>query len=680
MELYEEIKTMAGVGPKKAHALARLSVREIGDLLYLFPRTYEDRRNVIQIENLWNEECALVRAQVVLIAKGGGFGRKRNLKLLVQDESGSMEVLFFHSAYLERAFQQGEYYSFFGKAQCKNGKKQMLHPDFEKWTGDESQEKILPVYPLVKGLSQKDLRKWTARVLLQVKRLNEYIPEETLGRNRLCGLHYALQNIHYPDDPQKVKEARFRFVFEELFLLQTGLLMMKNRVNSSENGISFSSEADMKDFTDSFPYPLTGAQKRVLEEIRADMESPRVMNRLVQGDVGSGKTAVAAAALYKAARSGYQAVLMAPTEILARQHFTGLSEQFAPFGLRTGFLSGSLPAKEKRLTLEQLAKGEIDVLVGTHAVIQEDVVFARLGLVITDEQHRFGVKQRGILTEKGENPDVLVMTATPIPRTLAMTLYGDLDISIIDEMPPGRQQIITRAVNASGRESAYQFILRQVQEGRQAYIVAPLIEESMELSARSAQGVYEELTAKFPDQRSALLHGAMKQKDKDRIMEEFYEGKTSILVSTVVIEVGINVPNATVILIENAERFGLAQLHQLRGRVGRGKEQSYCILITEGQTEVAKKRAEIMKQSNDGFVIAEKDLELRGPGEFFGMRQHGVPELRIADLVKHVKILQKVKAEAEIILSEDPTLSEKKNELLRQKIEKTFENVENPML
>lgn len=674
MELLDEVKKMPGVGPKKAEALARLNIRRMEDFFFLFPRAYEDRRTVKEIGSLFNEETALVKGQVILIVKGG-FGRKRSLKLLVQDDSGSMEVLFFHSAYLERAFRQGQYYAFYGKISRRNGKTQMLHPDFELWA--EGGKQILPVYPQVRGVSQKDLRKWTWEALSHTALMNEYLPQETLLRQRLCGLQYGLTHIHYPVDPQQVKEARFRFVFEELLLLQTGLFLMRNRLRRNKNGIIFSKDVKTERFTDTLPYALTGAQKRVLAEISEDMEAPEIMNRLVQGDVGSGKTAVAAAALYKAVKSGYQGVLMAPTEILARQHYAGLAVQFDPLDIKAGFLSGSLPAKEKRRVLDELAAGDIDVLIGTHAIIQENVVFSNLGLVITDEQHRFGVAQRSVLTNKGSNPDVLVMTATPIPRTLAVTLYGDLDISIIDEMPPGRQEIITRAVDSKGREAAYEFVLRQAQQGRQAYVVAPLIEESEEITAKSASGVYEELTTKFPDQKVALLHGAMKQKEKDQVMDEFNDGKIAILVSTVVIEVGINVPNATVIMIENAERFGLAQLHQLRGRVGRGRAQSYCILITEGKTDVSRERAEIMKKSNDGFVIAEKDLALRGPGEFFGMRQHGIPELRIADLVKHVKILQKVKEEAIIILEEDPTLSLKKNELLRKKIEKTFTNVEN---
>ena len=676
MELYEDIKKLSGVGPKKGEALRRLGLNQIEDLLYLFPRTYEDRRTPVKIANLWNEEAALVKARVTLIVKGSGFGKKKTLKLLVQDGSGSLEILFFHSGYLEKAFAKGETYSFFGKVSNKNGKVQMIHPDFSRWWGEED-ERILPVYPLVKGLAQTDLRKLTAQSLALSDRLAEYLPRETLARRKLCGIHYGLDNIHYPKDPQKVKEARFRFVFEELLLLQLGLLTRRNRRSRNKRGIPFPPQIKAEAFVKTLPYPLTAAQARVLAEIERDMENPEIMNRLVQGDVGSGKTAVAAAALYKAAKSGYQGVLMAPTDILARQHYNGLQEQFEPLGIQVGFLSGSLPAKERKEILERLSCGAVHILVGTHAVIQECVSFFKLGLVITDEQHRFGVNQRSLLARKGENPDVLVMTATPIPRTLAMTLYGDLDISVIDQMPPGRQEIITRAVSGEGRDAAYEFVIREVAQGRQAYVVAPLIEESMALSAKSAAGVYEEISRKFPRQRAALLHGAMKQGEKDGIMEDFYQGKISILVSTVVIEVGINVPNATVILIENAERFGLAQLHQLRGRVGRGTEQSYCILITQGKTEVAKQRAEIMRQSADGFVIAEKDLELRGPGEFFGMRQHGMPELRIADLVKHVKLLPAVKEEAMILLKEDETLSLKKNELLRRKIEKTYENVEN---
>jgi ATP-dependent DNA helicase RecG len=520
------------------------------------------------------------------------------------------------------------------------------------------------------------MRKWQRAAFELLPALEEYLPEKTLERNRLCGIRYAIENIHFPTDKKHLMEAKYRLIFEELLFLQTGLLAIKKKMTSGQQGIRFSASIQMEEFTSMLPYALTGAQNRVLSEISRDMESTKVMNRLVQGDVGSGKTIVAAAAMYKAVKSGFQAVMMAPTELLARQHFEGLKSEFLSYGIKVGFLSGSLTSKDKREVQEQIETGKLDIIIGTHAVIQPGVKFANLGLVITDEQHRFGVNQRAVLSRKGQNPDVLVMTATPIPRTLAVILYGDLDISIIDEMPPGRQQIITRAVKADGREASYEFVRREVKTGRQAYVVAPLIEDSENLDAKSALGLYDELKERFSEFSVAFLHGSMKQADKDRIMQEFYAGKVQILVSTVVIEVGINVPNATIMLIENAERFGLAQLHQLRGRVGRGEEQSYCILITDGGSDIAQERAEIMKATGDGFLIAEKDLELRGPGEFFGMRQHGIPELKLADLVKHIKILNTVREESERILAEDEHMNGKDYVKLKEKIDKMFNNTE----
>ena len=520
------------------------------------------------------------------------------------------------------------------------------------------------------------MRKYQKTALEFLPELEEYLPATTLERNRLCGIHYAIENIHYPTDKKRLMEAKYRLIFEELLFLQTGLLAIKGRMSSKNRGICFSSSADTAIFLGVLPYELTSAQRRVLAEISEDMEAQKVMHRLVQGDVGSGKTIIAAAAMYKAVKSGFQTVMMAPTELLARQHFDGLKPMFLQFGIKTGFLSGSISQKEKKEVLLQIEKGELDIIIGTHAVIQPSVKFANLGLVVTDEQHRFGVNQRALLSQKGQNPDVLVMTATPIPRTLAVILYGDLDISIIDEMPPGRQQIITRAVNAKGREASYEFVRREVKKGRQAYVVAPLIEDSENLDAKSALGLYDELKERFKEFSVAFLHGGMKQADKDRIMQEFNTGKIQILISTVVIEVGINVPNASVMLIENAERFGLAQLHQLRGRVGRGEEQSYCILISDGGSDVAQERAEIMKETNDGFIIAEKDLEIRGPGEFFGMRQHGVPELKLADLVRHIKILNTVRGEAEQILQEDPLLLGMNYIKFKDKIDKMFKNTE----
>lgn len=676
MNLNDKATAIKGIGPGKSAALNKLNIRSVEDFLFFFPRDYEDRRELRSIMTLRDGDTALVKGKLLLIVRGKGrIPRKQTLKLLVQDETGAMEVVFFHAGFLEKTLKQNEEYLFYGKVSINMGRTQMLHPDVSKYEQDQEQS-ILPVYPLTGGISQGEMRKWQKSAFELLPELSEYLPDKTIERNRLCGLQYAIENIHYPQDRKKLMEAKYRLIFEELLFLQTGLLAIKKKMTAKEQGIRFSDAVSMEEFTSALPYPLTGAQQRVLSEISADMEAPKVMNRLVQGDVGSGKTVVAAASMYKAVKSGFQAVMMAPTELLARQHFEGLKSEFLQYGINVGFLTGSITQKEKKGILEQIENGNLDIIIGTHAVIQPGVKFANLGLVITDEQHRFGVNQRAILSKKGENPDVLVMTATPIPRTLAVILYGDLDISIIDEMPPGRQQIITRAVNASGREMSYEFVCREVKKGRQAYIVAPLIEDSENLDAKSALGLYDELKDRFYKFSVAFLHGAMKQAEKDRIMQGFNDGAIQILISTVVIEVGINVPNATIMLVENAERFGLAQLHQLRGRVGRGEEQSYCILISEGGSDVAMERAEIMKSTNDGFLIAEKDLELRGPGEFFGMRQHGVPELKLADLVKHIKILNTVREEAERILDKDELLEEKENLKLKEKIDKMFKNTE----
>ena len=677
MDLGDKVTAIKGIGPMKSIALNKLNIEFVEDFLFYYPRDYEDRRELRTIVSLCDGDTALVKGKLLLIVKGKSrIPRKQTLKLLVQDETGAMEVVFFHAGYLEKTLRQDQEYMFYGKVSVTMGKIQMLHPDMTKYEADQEQA-ILPIYPLTSSISQGDMRKWEREALKFLPEVKECLPEKTMERNRLCGIQYAIGSIHFPTDGQKLKVSKYRLIFEELLFLQTGLLAIRNKMTSKELGIPFSDQIKMDEFTAELPYRLTGAQARVLSEINADMESTKVMNRLVQGDVGSGKTIVAAAAMYKAVKSGFQAVMMAPTELLARQHFEGLKEEFSKYDVKLGFLSGSISAKEKKETLEQIETGALDIIIGTHAIIQPNVKFSNLGLVITDEQHRFGVNQRAILSSKGLNPDILVMTATPIPRTLAVILYGDLDISIIDEMPPGRQQIITRTVKAEGRESSYEFVRREVKKGRQAYVVAPLIEDSENLDAKSAMGLFDDLKDRFDEFQVAFLHGAMKQKDKDRIMQDFNAGKIQILISTVVIEVGINVPNATVILIENAERFGLAQLHQLRGRVGRGKEQSYCILVSDGGAAVAQARAEIMKSTNDGFLIAEKDLELRGPGEFFGMRQHGVPELRLADLVKHIKILHTVKEEAELILAEDPFLANKQNVELKKKIDKMFKNTEN---
>ncbi len=673
MEIFDSVTNLKGVGPKKAGALKKLNIHTLEDLLFFFPRDYEDRRTYRVIGDLTEGSAALIRGGVDLVVRDKyRYGGKQRLRVLVSDDTGSLEVVFFHAAYLKDKFQIGKECVFYGKVSRNFGKLQMLQPELCDAEREAEFKGIFPVYPLSQGLSQKDMRKWQCQIRGLCSRAKDAIPGELIEANRLCSMEYALQNIHFPEEKQRLLEAKYRLVFDELLILQTGLFAVRQNIKNGEDGIRIPVEADIRSYMDSFSYELTGAQKHCISEIERDLESGRAMNRLVQGDVGSGKTAVAEAAMYKTVRGGYQAVMMAPTEILAHQHFEGLKKSFTVHGIRVGFLSGALKASEKRETLELLKNGEIDILVGTHAVIRPEVEFANLGLVITDEQHRFGVNQRIQLKEKGKNPNILVMTATPIPRTLAVVLYGDLDVSVIDEMPPGRQVIKTRNLNGEKRDACYDFVKKQLQQGRQAYVVTPLIEDSETLDLKSAQTVYEELAERFAAYRVALIHGSMKQAEKDQVMKEFYEGGIDVLVATVVIEVGINVPNASVIVIENAERFGLAQLHQLRGRVGRGKWQSYCFLITQGQSELAQKRGEIMQQSSDGFFIAEEDMKLRGPGDIFGTRQHGIPELNVADLARHLNILEHARKEAKKILAEDPLLKQEKNAELKRRITKLF--------
>lgn len=672
MELQDSITTLTGVGPKKANALEKMKIRTIEDFLCFYPREYEDRRTRRLIADLSENEVALIRGKITLLVKDGfRYGKRKTLKLLVTDESGGIEIVFFNGGYFEKTLKREDAYEFYGRVTARADRLQMVHPDFHRYEGQETPG-LLPVYPLTQGITQLDMRKWQKQAALCIAQIVDYLPTEIRERNRLCDLAYAISNIHFPTDPIQVKEAKYRLIFDELFLLQLGLLRIKRQFGTDGKGIAFDKSVAMEDLLRNLQFGLTSAQLRVIGEINRDMESNHCMNRLIQGDVGSGKTIVAAAAIYKAVKSGFQAVLMAPTELLARQHIESLSPLFQRLSMRVGILTGSLSQKDRLQVLRDLEEGNIDLCIGTHAILQPNVLFANLGLVITDEQHRFGVNQRKLLTQKGENPDVLVMTATPIPRTLAVVLYGDLDVSVIDEMPPGRIPIVTRAIDENSRDLAYEFLLKELKKGRQAYIVAPLIEDSESLDAKSANQLYEETKNRFPNFSVALLHGNLQQKEKDRIMEAFYQGDIQVLVSTVVIEVGINVPNASVMMIENAERFGLATLHQLRGRVGRGQHQSYCILLTEHGSDVSKERAMWMTKTNDGFVIAEKDLELRGPGEFFGMRQHGVPDLHLADLSKHLRIMEIARQEALNLLERDNDFMKNENRNLQRKINQMF--------
>ena len=534
---------------------------------------------------------------------------------------------------------------------------------------------IVPVYPSTKGLTQNIIRSSIKAALeLTDGKFEEVLPEWIKKEYSLLGLDYSISNIHFPKSNDDFIKARYRLVFEELFLLQLALLSVKNTLRKNKKAIKFQKNREkIEEFIKNIGFNLTNAQRKVFDEIEKDMESDKVMNRLVQGDVGSGKTIVAIIALYKAVINGYQGALMVPTEILARQHFETIHSLFLKEGIKVDLLVGSQTAKEKKNILKDIEEGKTDVVIGTHAIIQDSVKFLRLGLVITDEQHRFGVRQRAVLSNKGNNPDMIVMTATPIPRTLALILYGDLDISIIDELPPGRKPVETYVVDNSMRKRINNFIRKKVLEGRQVYIVCPLIEESDSVDLKSAEKLAEKIKKDdFKDLNVGLIHGKMSGKDKENVMESFLKGEIDILVSTTVIEVGVNVPNAAVMVIENSERFGLSQLHQLRGRVGRSVHKSYCILYNEGKNKVAKERMKVMEKNSDGYIISRKDLEIRGPGEFFGTRQHGIPQLKIANLYNDMDILKKAQTAALDLIKKDQDFTMKEHFLLKKKIINEF--------
>lgn len=595
-------------------------------------------------------------------------------KLYVRDESGGCEIVWYNQGYLKNNFKPSERYKFYGKVKAGYGKYEMQSPVFEPENSNKNTGKIIPIYPLTYSLTQNTLRKIMENALNEVNgKLEETLPNYIINKYHFYDINTAIKQIHFPDNFEKFKLARNRLVFEELLSMQLALLSLKNKYEVKKKGISFSKDAKMSDVINNLPFKLTKAQLRVLEEIDNDMESDKPMNRLLQGDVGSGKTVIALTAAYKAVKSGYQATIMAPTAILATQHLESFNEILKDTGIRCELLISGITKKKKEYILQRLANGEIDILIGTHAILEENVVFKNLGLVVTDEQHRFGVRQRSIIAQKGENPDVLVMTATPIPRTLALILYGDLDISIIDELPPNRKKIETYAVKKGMEVRVNNFIAKNIQEGRQCYIVCPLVEENEEINAVSVMELVEHYQKNvFPNFRVTYLHGKMRPKEKDAIMEEFKNGNIDILISTTVIEVGVNVPNANIMLIENAERFGLAQLHQLRGRVGRGEFQSYCVLKYEGNSKIIQERMKVISSTNDGFVISEKDLELRGSGEFFGTRQHGIPEFKIANLFEDIDTLKMVQAIAMEIINKDPLLEKEENKVLQKMIDEKF--------
>lgn len=599
------------------------------------------------------------------------------LKMVVRDDTGDCVLTWFNQTYLKNKFKVGERYQFYGKVNIKYGHIEMSKPVFDKEGLNKNTGKIIPIYPLTYKLSQNKLRGIIENGLkLVIGKLEETIPEYILKIYNLEEINTALKQIHFPTSFENYNKARRRFVFEELLSVQLALSSLKIRNIKDNDGIVFDKNVKMSDVIYSLPFKLTKAQLKVLEEIDNDMESKKPMNRLLQGDVGSGKTIVSIISAYKAAKCGYQSAIMAPTAILAEQHMQEFTKVLEQFGIKCELLLGGMRAKKRSEILEKLKNGEIDILIGTHALIVEDVEFKNLGLVVTDEQHRFGVRQRANIISKGINPDVLVMTATPIPRTLALILYGDLDISIIDELPPNRKKIETYPVAKNMERRVEEFIRSNVSAGRQAYVVCPLVEESEEFdNFKSVTELAEKYKNNiFPEYNVEYLHGKMKQKEKDEIMHKFKNGEIQILVSTTVIEVGVNVPNANIMVVQNAEHFGLAQLHQLRGRVGRGEYQSYCILIYEGNSRTTKERMKIMKNTDNGFIVAEKDLELRGSGEFFGTRQHGLPEFKIANLFEDVSILKEVQGLSAKIEQEDPILEQEKNLRLKKLVEEKFKD------
>lgn len=678
MELADDVKFVKGVGPNRVKLLNKLNIFTLEDLITYFPREYEDRskpKKIAETEN--GEECLIEGIVTSRIREIRTHRRNMTIyKLMVRDETDSCELIWYNQSYLKKMFKLGETYKFYGKINKKIGMTEMLSPVYDANGNNKNTGKIIPIYPLTYNLSQNTIRKIIETGLEMAKsQIKETLPEYILKEYKLLSAKDAIEQIHFPNELQDFSKARNRIAFEELLTMQLLLLSLKNKYKNQEAGIEFNKNVKMSDVINHLPFKLTKAQLRVLEEIDIDMESQKAMNRLLQGDVGSGKTIVAMIAAYKAVKSGYQMAMMAPTSILASQHMVNFEEILSKYGIKCELLLGSTTKKKKEDILERLKNGEIDIIIGTHSLLEENVVFSNLGLVVTDEQHRFGVRQRSIIASKGRNPDVLVMTATPIPRTLALILYGDLDISIINELPPNRKKIDTFAVRKSMEERVNNFIKKQIDEGRQAYIVCPLVEESEEIEAKSVLELAEKYKNEiFKEYRVEYLHGKMRPKEKDEIMQRFKDGKIDILISTTVIEVGVDVPNSNIMVIENAERFGLAQLHQLRGRVGRGEYKSYCILKYQGNSEIIRKRMQVMQDTNDGFIISEKDLELRGSGEFFGTKQHGIPEFKVANLFEDIKILKLVQSLTEKILQEDPMLELEKNKRLKILVEDKLRN------
>lgn len=671
LNLNSSIKYIKGIGEKRAELFNSLGIFDVDSLLYFYPRKYEDWTNTTSVAEAVNGETVCIKATMITPVKESMIRKGLTLyKCRFSDGESVIAVTIFNNKYLANSLRVYEDYVLFGKLEKNFTTASMSSPQIEKITATDS---IHPIYPAKERLNSKAISKAVRTALDEIDEIPEILSGDILEKYNLISLDKAIRDIHFPKKEEDIAPARNRLIFDELLVLQLGLLKLKG-TKKKETGIKIEN-----DFTEEFmsllPFEMTGAQKRAMADCIKDMQGDYPMSRLIQGDVGSGKTAVGAGVIYTAVKNGYQTALMAPTEILATQHFESLSKLLSPVGIRVELLTGSASAKQKKEIKSRLIDGEIDLLIGTHALIQNDVEFENLGLVITDEQHRFGVKQRAALAEKGTDVHTIVMSATPIPRTLGLILYGDLDISIIDELPPGRQEIRTDVVTSGYDSRIYRFVRDAVDKGEQCYIVCPAVEEN-EIDVKSAEQLAEELSqGAFKGYNLGLLHGKMKPKQKENVMKAFVQGDVQILVATTVVEVGVDVPNATIMVIENADRFGLSQLHQLRGRIGRGSKKSYCILVSDNKSEASRERLLTMKKYSDGFRIADEDLKARGPGDFFGSRQHGLPDLKIADMVNDVETLHLTQGCAREILASDFNLDNPQNKALCDRINKMFSSI-----
>lgn len=677
MNLNMPITVLKGIGEKRAGDYERLGVHTVRDMIEFYPKNYEVSQGFTKIGDTHADKVFMVRGKVTQPSAMRRMGRLVMVTTRIGDDSGEIQATWFNQPYLAKQLVVGREIVLKGKVAHKQGRLQFTSPKIlnEKDLIYMEDKQVLPIYPMTRGLNQKQLRLTIAQAIDHGGGdLLDFLPEEIKEAYDLMDLGPAINQVHYPDGEESLAKARRRLIFDEFLRFQLGLMLLKDDQNKIRNQFSYKKQERFDRLKKSLPYKLTGAQSKVLGEILEDLQSDFNMNRLVQGDVGSGKTIVAALAIILAIENGYQAAMMAPTEVLAKQHYIALKELFAPYGVEVGLLVGSMTKKQKREVYESLEIGALPLVIGTHAVIQEGVAFKNLSLVITDEQHRFGVRQRETLAGKGHYPHVLVMSATPIPRTLALILYGDMDVSIIDEMPPGRQEIETYSVNTHYRKRLYQFMAKEVAAGRQCYVVCPKVEEGEEENLVDVVSYTESLRGHMPpDMRIDYLHGKMKAKEKNYLMQTYVDGDIDIIVSTTVIEVGINVPNATVMMIENAERFGLAQLHQLRGRVGRGTHKSYCILVTDSKSTNTKKRMEIMTQSTDGFVISEKDLSIRGHGDMLGIRQSGLPSFKIANIMEDTQVLKMANEVAKRLHSHRELLEAESYHYLNEEINRYIE-------